>query len=480
VAHRAPRSGEMRAVCRRALSAILVLAGLALRGGWAAQGQIDLPGPPPPFPASDQPQAAPRLLIVGQKAGGASAGPEMPGPEHEPSSLPMPAVPPQRPALPPAFRLLHPPHSPLPTPPPGAVKQIKAEVQGPLLPALSLEERGPDTVQAGQPATYEILVRNVGPALATGLRVEDDLPAGAQLLETDPAAAVLGSHLTWTLEALGPGQEKHYRVTILPAAGGELVSRAIVSLSLAAAAAQTRVLAPCLNVQLQAPDSATVGQKVDFKIRLLSVTGQPVHGVKLLVRLPEGLQHPAGKVIACDPFDISGEAVKDIDLHLQAVRPGRQVVEAVATAMGQQVRGEAEITVAKAAAAARPGQGLALRKKGSALPILGEKYDYEIWVENRSPNEISNVYLYDRLPEGLTFKAAGQGGTYEETSRTVRWRLGTLQPGQRRVVSLRLQAQLVGEQSNPVWATGEPGQEAHLTAHMQVNSRGTTPANRNR
>jgi uncharacterized repeat protein (TIGR01451 family) len=452
-------------VCRRTLSAAILLAMLAMGSIPAARGQADLPGPPPPFPAPDQPAPLPEI-------------PPPAEPARVPPSLPAPAP---RPAGPPAFRLLHPPHGPELAPIlPATVKQVKAEAQGMLLPALRVEKRGPASVQAGQPAVYEIIVRNVGSAPAAGLRVEDDLPAGARLLETTPEAAVQGTHLTWSLETLGVGQESRYRVNLLPAAGGELISRAAVSLPLAAAAAQTRVLAPSLSLRVQAPDSAIIGQKVDLKIRLLSVDGQPIRGVKLQIRLPEGLQHEAGRVIETDPFDIQGEAVKDIALHVRAVQPGRQLLEAVATTSGQQVRDGAEVVVAEASAARRPGTGLAIRKKGTSRPVLGEKYDYELWVENRSQSAISNVCLYDRIPEGLTFKAAGQDGNYEETTRTVQWRLGTLQPGQRRIVTLRLQARLVGEQSNPVWATGEPGQEAHLTASMQVDSRAAAVTRKNK
>jgi uncharacterized repeat protein (TIGR01451 family) len=341
-----------------------------------------------------------------------------------------------------------------------------------------VETRGPASVHVGQPAVYEIVVRNVGTTAATQVHVDDDLPPGARLLGTAPAAVVQGQHLTWKLDVLGPGQEGRFRVEALATGPGELASRATVTVAVASAAAVTRVVAQTLGVRVEGPEAAAVGQRVDFKIHFQNQDTQPLKNVVLLVRLPEGLQHQErAREIETDPFELGPGKQKDIDLHLQAAAVGRQALEAVVTAQGQQARDQAVVLVTASAVAptGRVHSDLSVKKNGPQQPLLGERYEYRLEVENRGFLAVTNVTLHDRLPEGLEMVTASDGGLYDPGTRTVQWRLGTVPQRQRRAVTVTVRAVRVGEQVNEVWAQGDGGQEARLTPRMEVESRGAVP-----
>jgi uncharacterized repeat protein (TIGR01451 family) len=343
---------------------------------------------------------------------------------------------------------------------------------------VSLEKRGPTSVAVGQPAVFEIVVRNLGAMPVSGLRIEDYLPPGAQLLNSAPTAAVDGQHLSWSLGTLQPGQESRFRIETLPQSPGEIAGRATVSHVVASTNYTTRVVGAAVQVNLRGPETVVVGQPVDLKIRVASLDGQAHSGLVLLIRLPDGLKHVAGKEIETDAFALTAGGYKDIDLQVQAAAGGQQAVQAVVTlAPGQQVSDQATVLVTEVtpiqAQAPRPRSSLVVYKFGPQRLTQGAKSDYRLEVENRGATDITDVTLYDRLPPGLDMGAAGNAGVYDAVTRSVQWRLGTLAPHQKRTVTLRVVANAVGEQRNQVWALGEPNQEAHLTATMQIDSRGS-------
>jgi uncharacterized repeat protein (TIGR01451 family) len=67
----------------------------------------------------------------------------------------------------------------------------------------------------------------------------------------------------------------------------------------------------------------------------------------------------------------------------------------------------------------------------------GDTLSYDIAFGNTVNDiDVHNVMLVDRLPKGVTFLSASEGGLYEEANRRVRWELGTLPAGETGAVSL--------------------------------------------
>jgi uncharacterized repeat protein (TIGR01451 family) len=59
----------------------------------------------------------------------------------------------------------------------------------------------------------------------------------------------------------------------------------------------------------------------------------------------------------------------------------------------------------------------------------GSQLTYTISYTNAGPAESTSAVLTDVLPEGTTFVSASNGGTYNSSSRTVTWQLGTVNVG---------------------------------------------------
>lgn len=500
---------------QRPWQGLLLLSGL-LASPAMLWGQEEAPGPPPPFPepagevrlpsgaarkpattpppAVSQSPAAERRSFAGgvfPASGGQAEAPLGPS-ESRPlkAGVAGPVVEQH------TFRLLHPlPGAPaggtlsgLPTPPspasssylppgpPGSlVPATSNPLPGPvrprtgsaLLPTLILEQRGPQTLKVGQTGRYEFLVRNVGTLPATDLHLEVELPAGVQLRQSAPAAAVAGQRLHWLLPFLAAGEERHYQVELQALTPGEQNSRARLILSLAEVQNILHLLPPGLKLQLRGPTQAQVGDKIEVHIVLVNEAGQPLPGVLVRATLPEGLQHESGPQIEAGPFTVETSG-KDISLWVRAVRPGPQELQVVAGGGAWEVQERLRIPVQEAAA--RPPAVLHLSKRGSNRLRVGEVCDYELQVRNSGSRALSEVSLRDQLPAGLDFVSATAGGRYDAARHQVEWHLGMLGPQQQYSVQVRVRAQRVGEQRNPVSARGEPDCEAHLTAVMQVDN----------
>jgi uncharacterized repeat protein (TIGR01451 family) len=377
---------------------------------------------------------------------------------------------PKQPALPPAFRLVAHPHPTPPGPAPAAavtgVPTLPDALAGPAVPTpmLTLEKHGPAVAPPGQPVAYEIIVRNVGPVPAAQVHVEDELPLGARVVGAVPPPVPQGQRLTWTVPLLPPGQEARFRVEALPSAGGDLAGAATLTVGVRAEM-RTRVPpAAGLEVAVEGPETAAVSQTVPFKIHIISHDAQPLHKLVLLVRLPEGLQHPAGKEIEADLGDLEPGKSRNIDLQVNAAAAGRHAIEAVVNgATGTQAHGQAVLTVTpKAPPPRKPESNLLLHMSGPKQVVQGQPAEYQIVVVNRGLSELTNVVVYDRLPEELNYLTGGRDGTYDKAKRVVQWRLGTLPPHQERMVILRVQARASGEPRPELWAEDEQGDLARL------------------
>ncbi len=82
--------------------------------------------------------------------------------------------------------------------------------------ALAVQVLGPAQSSAGETLPYEIMVRNPGPVPLTGVRIEEQLPAGAGLRSADPVPEVQDGRLVWNLGTLEGNGQRRIRIEIQP------------------------------------------------------------------------------------------------------------------------------------------------------------------------------------------------------------------------------------------------------------------------
>jgi uncharacterized repeat protein (TIGR01451 family) len=379
---------------------------------------------PPPVQPSVGPLPAaptgPTAVVVSPALTAATPLPPIGGPETPaPAVVTPPAVTPPAPAA--AL-----PAAPAPTFPAAAPLAPRTA------PAVTLELDAPKEVGVGQPLTYEMIVRNAGHGAVAGVRVEDELPAGAKLVSSDPPAEQAGERLGWSLGGMDAGAERRIRVTVKPGDEGELRSRAVVSFA-AAAEARVKVTRPRVGVAVTAADAARVGDEVVFNIRV-SNTGTGTAGrVLVQARLTDGLQRPEGPVIEAELKDLPAGESKPVMLRVLAAKAGPQTCVVTTASDGQPTEAaKTSVNVVEPL--------LQARVAGPGRCLVRSEPEFKVELANPGSAATDPVQVWAVVPDGFEFVSAGDGGAYQAANRTVVWRLPAVAAGGTRVVGVRLRA----------------------------------------
>jgi uncharacterized repeat protein (TIGR01451 family) len=346
-----------------------------------------------------------------------------------------------------------------PVPPPSVSKPAERVPKTSGAP-LALEVSGPAKLNVGLPLTYQIVVRNTSGGPLNNVRLEDVLPAGVQLVSTEPTASTQGNRLSWTLGTLEAGAERRFQVEVQPGRVKEVQACATVTYS-AASCVRTTITQPKLALSKTGPDQVRLGDNAVFLLRVSNQGDGPATKVMLHDELPEALQHESGPSIDADIGTLGPGESKEVRLETKAVKPGRCLNRASVSAENvATVTAEASVLVTEAA--------LQLRKSGPNSRYLGREAEFDLEVSNPGTAATTNVLVVDQLPDGLDFLEASDGGTWDAAARTVTWTLATVEPGGRRGLKIKVVGRRPGDYVNRATAQGERRLETTATAPLRV------------
>jgi uncharacterized repeat protein (TIGR01451 family) len=338
------------------------------------------------------------------------------------------------------------------SPPPAQAAGQTASVQ--------VEKIGPASINVGQQLVYELVVRNVGPVSVSQVRVEDQLPAAAKFVKAEPSAEVRLGHLSWDLGSLEPNAERRIKVEIKPESEGDLETSATVTAAVACSA-RTKITRPRLTITKSGPESVHLDDPAVFQLQITNTGTGPATGVILHDVLPAGLKHPQGEVIEADLGTLAPNETRSLKLETIAVQIGRQVNEAI-------VSGDGGIQATAKAVVLVTQSQLQFRKDGPKQRFLNREAEYDFEVFNPGSASASNVRVIDTLPEGLDFVSASDGGAYDAATRQVQWTLGLLPAGQRRGLTLKVLARVVGDWVNRAVAQADRGLEVKAETAIHI------------
>jgi uncharacterized repeat protein (TIGR01451 family) len=299
-------------------------------------------------------------------------------------------------------------------------------------PAVSLETIAPEAVTAGADFTYELVIRNDGPAAVWSVRVEDELPPGAKLVAADPAPEVAGTKLYWVVGTLEPAGNRKIRITLRPADEGEVRTRATVTFA-TATEARVKVTRPKLAVELAGGASAKAGEPTTFQIKLTNAGTGPANNLVLLAQLSDGLTHAGGQMLELKLPALAAGQTKTFPLKVTAAKSGTQACGVTVSADGtkpESARHNVAVVEPK----------LTARATGPARCLVKGEPVYLIELTNPGTAGTDPITVTVAVPAGFEFAQASDGGSFGPTTRDVTWRLAGLEPGKGKAVSLKLKA----------------------------------------
>lgn len=292
-------------------------------------------------------------------------------------------------------------------------------LEGVQSPQLTVQKLAPKEVQVGKPANFRLVVRNVGQTPASDVEIRDQVPKGARLLGTIPQASRgPRGEVVWTLGTVRPNEESTVEMQLMPMAEGEIGSVATVHFG-ADASARTVATRPQLKVESVAPAKSLIGDKVMLTITVSNPGSGVATGVVLEEHIPAGMKHPAGAELEYEVGDLKPGESRKLELPLVANRAG-PVTNVLNVRGDGNLRAEHKLNLEVLA----PQLDVAM--EGPKRRYLERQATYQLSVSNPGTAAAKQVELVANLPAGLKFIRANNAGYYEESTRTVRWRLEEL------------------------------------------------------
>jgi uncharacterized repeat protein (TIGR01451 family) len=338
----------------------------------------------------------------------------------------------------------------------------RADFGGTVRPQLSLSKSAPATAVIGRPLTYNIVVRNDGPASAMQVLVQDVIPSAVRVEGTNPQAESDGRSLIWRLGTLRSGDERTVAVRVVPIREGTIESAATVTSAQEVTAAITVVAAPRpkLEFELIAPPRANIGQTIPYRFRVTNAGGSDATGVMIRNILPAGLRHSGGNELEYAIGVLAPGKSSEVELGLIAAATGRVVNPATVYADGG-LKATAEAIVEIV------GPRVEVTRIGPKRVYVGRNGTFTNTVSNVGGVRATNLTVVEQLPEGLEFVSASEGGTYDARRRMVTWRMDRLEPTGRAQVQIVLRSTGKGPQLSAVKVVDGSGMSVEATSEMQ-------------
>jgi uncharacterized repeat protein (TIGR01451 family) len=317
---------------------------------------------------------------------------------------------------------------------------------------MSLEWIGAPTAKVGQPGDYTLLVRNACNIPVQQVAVRVRVPAGLNVVATEPRANTEGGVLNWELGTLMARQEKSLTIKMAAEAKGDVTPQAWVTFT-GSSAFRIKIREPKLLLKCAAPDKVLVGDPAAFTLTVSNPGDGSADQVKIHANLSEGLEHARGNKIDFDIGNLAAGEARNVTLLCATRTGGPQKCEASAEAEGGlQSKDSVGVNVIT--------PRLDLQLQGPGLKYLERKGIYTLKVTNPGDAPATNVTVADTVPAGFKILAASDGGRHDYQTRTVSWFLGEIGPGQTRMVQLEVQAVNTGEHKHKATAVGARGLRA--------------------
>jgi uncharacterized repeat protein (TIGR01451 family) len=329
---------------------------------------------------------------------------------------------------------------------------------------LSIEKTDtPDPVVAGQRLNYTLLVTNLGPSDATGVTVEDALPAGVTYVSATSSQGTVtesGGTLTATLGNLALGAQATITIAVDVAASarGTLVNTASVSGNETETnlennedqvSTQINTLIDLVIDKTGSPDPVRAGETMTYQLVVTNDGPSNATGVTVVDTLPAGVTYVSGTASQGTVAAAAGV----VTATLGDLAVGAQATVTLTVAVGSSVRGtllneatvsgnETERTLTnntdEVSTQVSTLIDLAIDKTGSPDPVTpGQRLTYTLTVTNAGPSDATGVQVVDTLPIGVVFvSATSSQGTVSGSGSTVTAALGNLADGGQATITI--------------------------------------------
>jgi uncharacterized repeat protein (TIGR01451 family) len=330
----------------------------------------------------------------------------------------------------------------------------------------------PDPVHAGETLTYTLKATNNGPSAASGVTVNDTLPAGVTFLSSAPSCSRAGVNLTCALGSIANGASASLTVSVTPSNPGSITNTASVNGDQAdpnvannSAKTTTRVrpAADLAVTKTDAPDPVGVDDELVYAVTVQNNGPNASLGTEVVDQLPTGAafvavtttkgscSHQAGKV-TCSIGTLADDGVVKVKLTVRPQTPGTIVNRAHVTGTRYDPMHENNSAEANTTAV---GAGIAVGKVAAPDSVrVGATFTYTVTVQNFGDAAALNTTLVDPLPAKVAFSSVSTDrGSCSHGDREVTCDLGSLGQKKKATVTIVVGAAASGRIVNTATAS---------------------------
>lgn len=313
-------------------------------------------------------------------------------------------------------------------------------------PELVMEASAPKQVLLGEPLTLSITITNAGTGVATGVTLDERIPAGLQ--------HAAGAELEYEIGSLKPKESRQLQLQLTAAQAGPvtniLTARGEGNLKVEHRT-DIQVIAPQLDVAVEGPKRRFLEREATYTFAVSNPGTAPAEKVELLAYLPAGLKFVSAN--NAGQYDEKSRAVRWLLEELPIQETGSVKVVTMPVEAGEQTL----------RIAASTGKGLSVEKEhpvvvdGIAAVMFevtdvndpvekGGETTYEIRVVNQGSKAATNVRVVAALPaEMKTVAAEGPTRYSVDGNRVVFEGLSRLAPKADTTYRVRVQCLQTGD-----------------------------------
>ena len=347
------------------------------------------------------------------------------------------------------------------TPVKSGVTELVVNPTGKQEPSVTLEWLGPAAVKVGQSTDYSINVRNTSATPVQKVMVQVRMPSGVNVVSMEPKADNADNVLLWDLGTLLARQEKRLQMKVVSPNRGEMNCQAWVTFT-GSSIMKMQVREPKLLVKAEGPTGKVlVGDPATVMLTVSNPGDHPAELVKITANLGDGLESARGNKLAYDLGTIAPGETRTLQVPCMTKTGGEQKCEVfVEGADGLKANDSVLVSVIQ--------PKLELDVAGPKLRYKDRKATYSLKLTNPGDAPAGNVFLTDVLPTGMKFVSSDSGGQHDFATRSVKWFIGEIAPGQSKEVKVEVIADTIGEQVHKIAAVAARGMKVEKDCVTQV------------
>ena len=337
---------------------------------------------------------------------------------------------------------------------------------------LEVRASGPDQVDIGANATYDIRVVSSGTGANTQIRLIQTVPEGMTFVSADREATQSGNQIVFDLGTLTQGELADVAVTLQAEQAGSIdVTTTVTSAEGGSdeTSVTTQVVRPLLSINKTGPQSALLGSRFDYNVSVANTGDGAAYNVTVTDTLPDGIRFisasptavVSGQTLTWNLGTLASGATDGVSITVAGSQSGSHTNVATVDSEGPytEPREDSATTVVLS-----PSVELAI----SGPPLyVGNAGEYRITATNTGETTLTNAVVTSSVPDGMMFVSTTPAVEPTEEG-GILWPIGDIPIGEERSVVLSLQADEEGSATLVAGVATDEGPTASASLDITV------------